>query len=764
MLEIQNGALRIAFPENGGGLPDTVAIMMEKGKEQIVIRPGAYSFELELEDGRILRPCGGRPFVCGSGDAERIEFHEVGWSDPSGQRVPGFRSFFCHELHPDGTMFTDGFFTSGTPTPPGIRRFELKIRPRIGKMEEMRWGSFFRPQAADGTLIQTAAPERFLECGSSRILENGIMPMVSFQTLCTDAPQLYSEFFMEGGNSISGRAEDNESSVTWENASPVIRWNFQKTLCCHHNLPWQWRNHWGFVIRSAPVRRHHPPMVMYHYFDNFRHYPTEECLRIMAECGCQVLAIHENWRLDVQNGGVPYDQRKFRELVENAHRFGIRVAPYLRGNENSVEEDHAAWFRHYLKRDFDGLYMDYGGPFHEITPPDECYQNGRIHFRHHYLKLRELRNTIGQDGVFYVHTGPLFSALGLNFADGYVSGEGERGVLLKGRREHAYFSMASVTHGTLWTAAFPEYGTKAVVPFLAAAGQMPHSTLGTQLRSSSLDHPGVPGLNDLVYRNLWKLWRIFRKEKDLAVFNDFNSSHVFDARDPDFIGHYLMVSGGKSLLILASFSEEKRRVRIHAPYLRAENLHLLLNGEVLPWNGEEFEMEGYGVAGISAGVSGEELCDYRKPYPPLSLEGEKILAEIQETKRLRENPPRWANVSLQIRLPEMPPAPYEESLIYDLYSSEVALYEIEAGGNMRILNRIGRMKFGEGSPVLNLSRMLAPGIHHLAVRSLYEGQPFYSLVEARLFDSAHPENEYIVRFCNALDADRSILDWKTRIL
>lgn len=94
------------------------------------------------------------------------------------------------------------------------------------------------------------------------------------------------------------------------------------------------------------------------------------------------------------------------------------------------------------------------------------------------MKLRELRKTIGPDGVFYIHTGPLFSALGLNFADGYVSGEGEQGILLKGRTEHEYFSMSSAAHGTLWTAAFPEYGTPAIVPFLAAAGQAPAQHAG----------------------------------------------------------------------------------------------------------------------------------------------------------------------------------------------------------------------------------------------------------------------------------------------
>lgn len=49
---------------------------------------------------------------------------------------------------------------------------------------------------------------------------------------------------------------------------------------------------------------------------------------------------------------------------------------YIRGNEDSVVEEYADWFDKYLIRNYDGLYMDYGGPFHYQTPPDESAQGG----------------------------------------------------------------------------------------------------------------------------------------------------------------------------------------------------------------------------------------------------------------------------------------------------------------------------------------------------------------------------------------------------
>ena len=765
MYEIQNHGLKITFDRNGGGLPEKITLLDCSGEEQTILQPGGYVFELELEDGRILHPCRGSLLKNEIDGVILMEFHQVRWAVPGQEPLPKLLSSFCHELHPDGTMFTDAFFTAAGTTPPGIRRFELVIRPQFCSEDLLKWASFYRPEIADGTLIQTSSLERFMNRGEPRFYQNGIMPMVSFQTLNHGKPQIYTEFFMEGGNTVSGKKGDNESSVTWESGNPVIRWNFQKNLCCHHNLPWQWRNHWGFIVKNAPVRRHHPPMVMYHYFDNFEHYPDEECIKAMAECGCQVLAMHENWRLDVQNGGDPFDEEKFRTLIRTAHKYQIRVAPYVRGNENSVEENHAAWFRNYLQKDFDGLYMDYGGPYHLISPPDECYQDGRIHFRHHYIKLRELRRTVGCDGVFYAHTGPLFSALGLNFVDGYVSGEGEHGILLKGRPEHEYFSMSSVAFGTLWTAAFPEYGTSAILPFMAAAGQYPHSTLGVQMPSSSLAHPPVPGINDLPYRPLWKLWRTIREEKDLEVCNDFNSRGMFRQEEREDAGHNLMIGKRKALLVLSNFRKESRKIRIGTSYFDDKSdAVLLLNGRAVPWNGGEIELPGFGVAGILSGGSAGDLEEYERPYPELTEAGRRSLKEIERQKKLRENPPSWNHVGIRVRLPlRQNGAPYEESLIYDLYSGENFLYEITPDGEKKLLSGIGAIGPGRREFTLDLTKMLSPGKHSLALQCLYQGQPFYSLTEVCVFDMDAPEKNYVVEFSNALDPDRSVLSWEVMV-
>ncbi len=95
----------------------------------------------------------------------------------------------------------------------------------------------------------------------------------------------------------------------------------------------------------------------------------------------------------------------------------------------------------------------------------------------------------------------------------------------------AYFSGFNAVCGTMWTAAFPEYGTSAMIPFLASTGQFPHSPLGTQLPTSSLVHPPEPGTNDVFLRALWRLWGLFHDERDITVGNEHNGCRSVKVRN-----------------------------------------------------------------------------------------------------------------------------------------------------------------------------------------------------------------------------------------
>ena len=206
--------------------------------------------------------------------------------------------------------------------------------------------------------------------------------------------------------------------------------------------------------------------------------------------------------------------------------------------------------------------MDYGGPFCHSTAPDEFYVNGRIHFRKHYQLFRTIRKKLGNEALIFSHTGPFYSGISMDLFDGYVSGEGERGLLIRSRKQHEYFSMASVSCGTMWTAAFPEYSSQTMVPFLAATGQYPHNPLGAATPSSSLTHPAEPGINDRVFRPLWKLWGMIKNERDLAIRNDYNCSGVFPV-DPE-CGHWLAyrADGQTALYVLSNFAKSPRTFEV----------------------------------------------------------------------------------------------------------------------------------------------------------------------------------------------------------
>lgn len=792
--EVKTDQLKIFFTAAGGGLPGKVILTEQDGNE-VVLLDEAQSLEAELADGRRIRPLvpeeEGIPLVYERGGVTSVEFSKLPWTDSDGRIIPDFYLSLRHEFMSDGTAFSTAFFYVEQNTPPAIQRFELALPLNLSAYEDVRWSICYRPKADDGPLIQSVFPERFLKRGEDRILENGIFPCAGFCARNVNAPSLYAEFFMEGDNAVSGKCCDNSSRVTWNNGSPTLKWNFQKVPTEQRSLPHQWRNRWGWVLGAPPVKRHLPPLRMYHYFDLAQHYPCAAQVEAMADAGCDILVFHENWRLDVQNDGMPYDIVKFRNLIRQAHQHGIRVAVYIRGNEVSVHEDNCDWFNRYLQHGYDGLYMDYGSPFGESTPPDETYQNGRILFREHYLKLKRLRATIGKDGIFYSHTGPLFSAVGMSFMDGYVSGEGERGILVKGRAEHEYFSMSYACLGTMWTAAFPEYSSPLMIPFLAAAGQYPHNPLGTQFPTSSLAHPPEPGINDGAFLPLWKLWSCFRKEQNIAVFNDFNCRRIF-ADSGKTTGHYLMVSsdGKRGLLVLSNFSSQAETVSVtlnrNAAGLLAEQAFLLppdgiLSGKVQAYHGTSCDvtLPGFGVASFlfcdSETERKEMLSEYLRPCHQVGELGEKWIAEVECQRKMREQPPAWNRVFLTVDMPFGTSLAYEDSLIIDLFNITMELGVFEADGTFRHLCWIGhdgvlkeepeeggkRLHSGETAHPIALHEFLPKGTHRLGIRSYHLGEPFYSFITATLSSGADGKDGYQLVFRNELEKDRAFLTWTT---
>ena len=786
LLQIEKGGLIVSFSKDSACLPSSVVVRENDGRKTLLFPEKSWNLSLKLASGKVLRPVPGLENIdhYEEGDCTCVDFLNVHFQDGDGKLYEEYNLTLRHEFYADGTAFSNMFFFVRDVNSEGIVSFDLSAAPDFSSFDSLRWSCRERPMTVDGTMI-TAQTERFLPPGQNRIFAQAL-PLVSFNAARKFAPSCYVELFVEGQSTLSNRPEDSETSLEWKGLNPGLNWNFQKGAF-PKPLIHQLRNQWGWVIRPSQGKRHLPPMRMYHYFDNYLRYPTNEIIRAVAESGCDVFIMHENWRTDTQNDGVPFDPERFILLRDALHAAGIRLAVYIRGNEESVIMRQARWFRRLLTYNFDGLYMDYGGPFNRNAKADEQYCGGRILFREHYMVMRRLRETIGPDGILYSHTGPSFSAVSMSFMTGYVSGEGERGMLIRGREEHEYFSMAPVCPGTLWSAAFPEYASKRILPFIAAAGQYPHSNLGEQFLSSSLVHPGVPGINDREFVPLWKLWSIVRREKDLLIFHDSNSTGVFP-RDA-LAGHYLFISEKKNfaLLVLSNFDEEKPERNISADVcwektpLNKENcsITLLQNGKatLLSRLPEAVTLESNGVCGllltapeIPSSVLLDEYCRKEAELAPL---GKNYLARVEEQKRLRKAPP-WEKTYLRINMPDLSPTPYEDSMTVDLFDNAFQIGVMENGtfrsccyldkeGVSPVLRREKNPFSSDITPVICLNDLGLKGLQKMAVYTTHadSSEPFYIFCYVEL--SPTPEFDKEVRrleFLNDIEPDRACLNFE----
>lgn len=317
-----------------------------------------------------------------------------------------------------------------------------------------------------------------------------------------------------------------------------------------------------------------------------------------------------------------------------------------------------------------------------------------------------------------------------------------------------------------------------MVPFLAATGQSPHIPLGTQFPSSSLAHPAAPGINDVNFRPLWKLWNLMKGTENLRIFNDYNCSGMF-ARSEN-VSHYLMSAGGRTVCIFANFTDAPLEVDPYIDFAAAgimpDPLFLCLPtvespGIALPFDGKPFTLAPYGVGAVCSGKL--NFAEYEKPYPALPEICRKHLAKVEGQRLDRAghgSAPEWL---VRLSIPDLP-IPYELSMTVDLYDNRYMLCE-ETPEGIRELGFLGRSGFrremtpkddmvvnGTESVWIPLREIVGSGEHKLLLRSLHRGNmyyvnsPFYSFVVLEIAREAG-KPEYRIEFMNELEPDRSEL-------
>jgi hypothetical protein len=222
--------------------------------------------------------------------------------------------------------------------------------------------------------------------------------------------------------------------------------------------------------------------------------PTDDEIDRMVAQGATFVTI-QSWLKGGQHNGFPHDSHTPRDetaliaAISHAHEKGLRVNFYTRGIERYGLDQ--KYFEKYLKRDWDGIYVDWHGAHcvaqHEGTRQAEA-AIGDVHFskdgtyvaaREYFLFTKRLRDVVGRGGILIGHQGFGNSGVLANLCfDGYYPGEVGGDHSMFASRDEAVFS--GMMGGGLCTP-YPlsaNFRTPQSVAKMAAWGLYPIVSLG----------------------------------------------------------------------------------------------------------------------------------------------------------------------------------------------------------------------------------------------------------------------------------------------
>ena len=776
---------RIGFDPDFGGFPSSLALKT-RGGEQELLR-GGIRLAVGLAGGKSASPV-----LCGPAHAASYEKDGARYLDfenvpilSEGKALDGWRMNLSYELNPEGVGFVSMYFGALQLPLADITGFRLSIPMRLGA-KTVTCGWWSRPSDVTASDIQAIGSFVRGCTDKSDAGFSGIVPLAEFSWGEKGyGVSRHIEWMMEGKNAVAGDPENCASAIRWEDGEPVLEYEFASAPVSSGERPYQWRNQLGFVLGQTPKVRDKAPLRAFHWLDLYQRYPTSRQIGKMAAEGADALILHEGWRSDIQCGGVPCDPAEFERVAGECREHGMRLAVYARGTEQSVREDLAPWFGGRLRRDFDGIYSDYGSPL-GYSEKSEEFSAGRIRFRDYYHRVKLLRReTIGKDGIYLLHTGPFFCGAALPaLLDAYTAGEGEKGVLLSGRREHAYYSAAPLGPGALWTAAFPDYESQQMLPYMANIGQFPHVSLGAQIACSSLAHPRETGCVTYA-RPLWKFYGLMAGERNLGFSNDLCDENIRCGEDTG--AAVFTLEDGARLMLVSNFSGEARACRgeasVMAPSAGEERFLLLADqrGTSLARADSGFPAPMLPAWGVAAVLCCTESAKWRKrlesflrPYPAQDAQDAAYRESVEKMRALRFSPAPAATQYLRVSVPTQDIA-WEDSVWWDLYNSSLEFWITPEGGERRRLGFIGRDGFtaarpegesllwpGHETPWIPLHGLLPKGRTRAELRVSHYGEDFYSFAAAEC--AAEPDGPIRrMEYMGELDKDRARLTFDVEL-
>lgn len=788
---LKNKLFSLCFTKESAGFPAAVSF---SENNEIVVNASSPYISATLNNMKIMPFLDDNdPEILRGDDKTEVIFENVRWKYGNGKIVNGYRLALAYEIYNDGAAFVKTFFFAETLERQNLCNFKFSFNINIPTGNDANWAYWKCPSSADASIIQDLSNfRRNIAKGENASVDNGFYPFVSFDYGKGNLRDKHIEFFFESWNSLSPDCKNTSTAVNWKKNSADVSWCFQKESKQTEGRAFQWRNIWGWCIRKFPVERKNPPFRAFHYLDNFHRYPEEKCVKQMADEGTNLFILHENWKLDYKHGEFAYDDKKLKRIISLCHKYNIRVMLYVRCNEDGMRFGHGTHLvPRFLKKDYDGIYMDYcAAPV--FISKDEYSPGGRIQFYEFDRLLRLYRKTVGDDGLLIGHAGPFFSALGFTQLDAYLGGEQEKGALLQNSTVHAYFSGLAVAQASLWTAAFPTYRTKKMLPFMAASLQFPFLHLGTQLATSSLQHPQIPSLVTFA-RPLWRLWELFDGITNIRTYSTQNRPEYFNTDSENTGVSSMTVSNGDTLIIAANYLNEKRKISLNIDFkklgvnkkskvfkLNADDLGCSIE-RIKMASGLSFDIDNYGVMGILFVADEKQwkkkLSKFVRPYPSSPAEEKEYKNMLGNLKHLRFEPEKKKEVYIKPEIPNFPNN-YEDSLIFDLYDNVIELREMfedgrherlgyltPSGLSDKLPSKKERLLPWSESPWIALHKVIKHrGLAKLAFASRRGEYEFYSFVQTKISDRPEvTKNTYEIFYNNDIDMDWSVLTFNINL-
>ncbi len=182
-------------------------------------------------------------------------------------------------------------------------------------------------------------------------------------------------------------------------ADPVKRNNVMGAKICHVMYPYVYgQRNWPWC--SVPLKQ-----CFYQDVQLAVENPGLERIDEAVALGAEILIIHQFWMSCGGSNGepmssyIPHDPEWLRAFVDKAHAKGMRVLFYMRGIEQYMM--YSDFFDTYLKKDWDGLYIDWASPFLMGFAKSTVKHSSIYNW---FMFMRALREKVGKDGVIIGHT------------------------------------------------------------------------------------------------------------------------------------------------------------------------------------------------------------------------------------------------------------------------------------------------------------------------------------------------------------------------